>query len=129
MTSTPNPYVVDHSIHTEALLGFIKSKKVQTEATPGAKKLTPTELFAKYAADTNNFSHVALQATQNSLKMYTCYYLFSPKKLLECISTVKPGWRRTPEDLESGTMTCTSPDSPDSVLVPYPSDKVLWRIS
>ena len=38
MTSTLNPYVVDLSIHTEALFGLIKSKKVQPEATPGAPK-------------------------------------------------------------------------------------------
>ena len=140
MTSTLNPYVVDLSIHTEALFGLIKSKKVHPEATPGApeapargsfsrsKKQTPSELFAKYAADTNNYSGVHGQATQNSLGVYTCYYLFK-NKLLKCISRVKPGWRGTPDDMESGIMSCTSPDSDNSVLVPYPSDKVLWSIS
>jgi len=135
MTSTLNPYVVDRAVHTEGLFGF-KSNKVQPEATPGAlqapahgffgrfKKQTPSELFAKYAADTNNYSGVHGQATTNSLGVYTCYYLFK-NKLLKCISRVKPGWRGT----ESGTMTCTSPDSDNSVLVPYPSDKVLWSIS
>jgi len=138
MTSTLNPYVVDRAVHTEGLFGF-KSNKIQPEALPGApkvetyysrglfsrsKKQTPSELFAKYAADTNNYSGVHGQATTNSLGVYTCYYLFK-NKLLKCISRVKPGWRST----ESGTMTCTSPDSDNSVLVPYPSDKVLWSIS
>jgi len=166
MTSTLNPYVVDLSIHTEALFGLIKSKKVQPEATPGApkaparaglsgmfkskkaqsegtpgapkapargvlgmfKKQTPSELFAKYAADTKNYSRVHGQATRNSLGVYTCYYLIE-NKLLKCISRVKPGWRGTPDDMESGIMSCTSPDSDNIVLVPYPSDRVLWSKS
>ena len=167
MTSTLNPYVVDLSIHTEALFGLIKSKKVQPEATPGApkaparaglsgmfkskkaqpeatpgapkaaargvlgmfKKQTPSELFATYAADTKNYSHVHWQAKKNSLTVYTCYYLITPKKLLKCTSSLKPGWQGTPEAMKSGTMSCISPDSDDTVLVPYPSDKVLWSIS
>jgi hypothetical protein len=167
MTSTLNPYVVDHSFHTEALFGLIKSNKVQPEATSGApkaparaglsgmfkskkaqpeattgapkaparsvlgmfKKQTPAELSAKYAADTKNYTKVHWLATKNSITVYTCYYLQNPNKLLRCTSSLKPGWQGTPEALKSGTLTCRSPDSPDSVLVPYPSDKVLWSIS
>ena len=127
MTSNLNPYVVDLSIHTEALFGLIKSKKVHPEATLKTQT-TPSELFANYAADTKNYSRVYGQATPNSLGVYTCYYLFR-NTLLKCISPVKPGWRSKHDNMESGMMSCTSPDSDNSVLVPYPSDKVLWSIT
>jgi len=167
MTSTLNPYVVDLSIHTEALFGLIKSKKVQPEATPSApkaparaglfgmikskkvqpeatpgapkaaargvfnmfKKQTPSELFAKYAADTKNYSHVARQAKANHLGVFNCYYLITPDKLLKCTSALKPGWQGTPEAFKSGTMNCRTSDTQDEVEVPYPSEKVVWIIT
>ena len=150
MTSTLNPYVVDRAVHTEGLFGMMKTKivpkNIPPASTPGApkaptpkaaargvfnmfKKQTPSELFAKYAADTKNYSHVARQAKANHLGVFNCYYLITPDKLLKCTSALKPGWQGTPEAFKSGTMNCRTSDTQDEVEVPYPSEKVVWIIT
>lgn len=92
------------------------------------KKKTPSELFAKYAADTKAYTKTFWLAKKNYLGMYTCYYLIDDK-LLKCTSGLKPGWEGTPIAMKSGTIKCRSSDTQEEVQVPYPSENVVWFVT